>query len=283
MRNLASFVSELIFLGRSKTRVTGIMLFETLLMSASLFFATPISYSPPVSEQQTILLSALTSVAFIIILFWFLSYLSYQTYSIKLHNPVFIGLSTMLYLVIAGLCIVVWYWLFVYPYAGSFPTTGVEFSVGLLLVSVCTNILVLSFLANDFMGPRDLSKHREIENFLNYVEEIRETPADDLSTEPERMVESGKKIISEMKASQLQSTQELTVDFEDWLKTFEIKRVRGQKKMLGDIPDSDTEFSIWEDLYEDYQRMESALNKLENHATYKIGLSIKRLSVGDND
>ncbi|MCU4754370.1 FTR1 family protein [Halobacteria archaeon AArc-curdl1] len=283
MREFTSSILEIIFIGRSKTRITGIILFETLVISFGLFTAAPISYSPPVTDQQIILLSALGSVAFIILLYWFLSYLSYQTYSVKLHNPFYIGLSTLLYLIVAGLCIVAWYWLFVYPYTDSIPATSTEFSTSLLLTAVVANILVLSFLLNDFFHPRDLSKHREIGNFLEYADEIRETPADELSTEPDQLVESGKKMVSEMKRSQLQSTKQLASDFETWLDEFENKQVRGQKKMIGDISDSDTRFSIWEDLYEDYQGIETVLNQLDSHATYKIGLSIKSIPVRTND
>ena len=259
------------------------MLLEYLSIGVVLFLSAPIEISEPFSGDISIGIFVAFSIILVISLYLFLSYLGAQTYSVRLHSPQAILLSTTLYVGISFVLISAFFLVFVYQFTGQLLSNQLEYSIAAFSVVGYANILALSFLTHDFFVGHKISKRQYLSRFFDATKDIKSKPLGDLGTEPADLVESGEKILHELKRSQLDSTDDLAQDLEEWLHDFDNRDIRGQKKMLGEGLGSDTEFSHWDERFNEFQSIDERLNYLDTSAVYKIGLSVKGISIGAND
>jgi len=283
MPQIFSSISDLVFFGRSRLYILGIMLLEYLSIGIVLFLSAPIEISEPFSGDISIGIFVAFSIILVISLYLFLSYLGAQTYSVRLHSPQAILLSTILYVGISFVLISAFFLVFVYQFTGQLPSNQLEYSIAAFSVVGYANILALSFLAHDFFVGHKISKRRYLSRFFDATKNIKSKPLGDLGTEPADLVESGEKMLHELKRSQLDSTDDLAQDLEEWLHDFDNRDIRGQKKMLGEGLGSDTEFSHWNERFNEFQSIDERLNYLDTSAVYKIGLFVKGISIGASD
>ncbi len=253
------------------------MLLEYLSIGVVLFLSAPIEISEPFSGEISMGIFAIFSILLVISLYLYLSHLGAQTYSTRLHSPQAILLSTVFYLGISFGLISAFFLIFVYQFTGHLPSNGLEYSIAAFTVAGYANILALSFLAHDLFVDHEKSKKRYLDQFFDAAESIKSESLDDLGREPTDLVKSGEKMSEELKRSQLDLTDDLASDLEEWLQDFDNRDIRGQKKMLGKGLGSDTEFSHWDEKYSQYQSIESRLNYLNSSAVDKISTSGKLL------
>lgn len=273
--NLSAYFNLMTF-GRFKTPVFAGMALETTGIAVAVFVSEPPFL--PLSAEDTPVLTLTLFLTLILLgfLYVLLSGLGYRTYSTKLHGPgqifkIFIG-----YVVFSTALTYAGYLLLVYPYTVTAVPSLIDIGIGGVVATVYAISLASLFYVNDFFGEDSDSKASAISGFLSATENLREKPLSEAGSEPARIIESGRTIQEGLETSTLSDSEQLLSELTEWLDSFEQRNQQGQKKMVGDIPDSETQFSVWEDRFRELQSIESSLYTLKKHAIYKIVLSIRR-------
>lgn len=271
---LTSFSNLLIF-GRSQTRIFAIVAAETIFFGGTFFVAKPPFLPIPFSDGMVLLTTGLLTVAFATVLYILLSGLGYQTYSVTFHNPVHILKSWTAYLTLSTIVVYLGYLLLVYPYTGSILPKPVDIGIGTVLSTAYAISIVGTIYGEDYFSDSGNSKSEDIDQFLTAAKDLRDKSESEIVDEPYKLIHAGESFLTGLRTSDLKGTEDLASDLQDWLETFKQRELQGQKKMVGDLPESDTAFEMWVDRYEAYQNLKEDLDKMDNSAIRRVLLSIR--------
>lgn len=267
---------NLITFGRLETPIFAMMALETSGIAVAVFVSDPPFLPLPDDETPTLILALVLTLFLFGFLYLLLAGLGYRTYSEKLHQPRQIFKISVAYVTISAVITYIGYLLLVYPYTETVVPPAADIGVGAVVSAVYAISLVSIFYAYDFFGGEPKSKTSTILVFLSATENLREKPLSEAGSEPRRIIESGRAIQEGLESSDLSDSEKLLTELTDWLDSFEQRNQQGQKKMVGDIPGSETRFSVWNDRYEQLQSIEESLNDMKNHVIYKIVFSTRR-------
>jgi hypothetical protein len=273
--SLRSRLFDLISFGRSELTIFGIILGETVFLGATFLVAEPPYLLVSVEDGTALAITSVLTVLLVVGLYILLSGLGSQTYSLKFHSPVHILKCWAIYLALAVVVVYLGYLFFVYPYSGTVIPNSVDIGIGAVFSAAYAISMAGLINAEGYLSDNTISKSVSITKFLTAASDLRETQESEIVDEPEQMIEAGESIITGLQTSRLEGTEELAEDLAEWLETFEQRELRGQKKMVGDLPDSNTRFSIWEDRYSDFQDLQQKLEAMDNSAIGKVLLSIR--------
>lgn len=269
-----SFSTFLTF-GRSETKIFAIVAAETIVLGATFFVAEPPFLPIPVDDNKALLIIGLLAASLAAALYLLLSRLGSQTYSVTFQSPIHIAKCWAAYLIISTVVIYFGYLLLVYPYTGNFFPRPVDIGIGAVLSIVYAISISSIIYGEDFFSDSTNSKSEDIDQFLTAAEDLREKPESEIVDEPDQLIQAGKSILRGLQTSDLEGTKELASALQNWLETFKQRELQGQKKMVGDLPNSNTQFTVWEDRYEVFQDLQEELNQMDRSAIRKILLSIK--------
>ncbi|ELZ18334.1 hypothetical protein C478_01710 [Natrinema thermotolerans DSM 11552] len=129
--------------------------------------------------------------------------------------------------------------------------------------------------AEDIFSENSGSKSEVITKFLSEADSLREKSESEIVDQPKKLLQAGESLLTGLQTSELEGTEELAENLQDWLQTFKHRELQGQKKMVGDLPDSSTRFDVWEERYESFQYIRDELEKMDNSAIERILLSIR--------
>lgn len=267
--------SDLLTFGRSETRIFGLLAGETIFLGATLFVAEPPFLPVPMGNETAILSTAALAIILAGILYVLLSDLGYQTYSVTFHHPIHILKCWAAYLALSTIVIYLGYLLLVYPYTESLVPKPVDIGIGAVLIAAYA-ISATSIIYGEsiFSGSTD-SKSEDIGQFLSAADDLKEKSEPDIDQEPERLIQAGESILLDLQTSELEGTGELATNFQDWLETFKHRELQGQKKMVGDLPETSTRFTVWENRCDAFQDLQEELEKMTTSATRRVLLSTR--------
>lgn len=260
--------------GRFKTPIFAVMALETTGIAVAVFVSEPPFLPISARGEVPLILTIVLILVLLGFLYVLLSGLGYRTYSVKLHQPWQISKILLSYMTFSAITTYIGYLFLVFPYTETLVPPPVDIGIGAVTATVYAISLVSLFYAYDFFGEDFDSKTTAISDFLSATDNLREKPLSEAGSEPQRIIESGNTIKEGLESSSKGESVELLRELSEWLDSFEQRNQQGQKKMVGDIPDSDTQFSVWEERYNTLQSIEEPLQDMENHAIYKIVISI---------
>lgn len=267
--------SNFLTFGQSHHRVFGIIAGETAVLGATFFVAEPPFLPIPVADSTALIITGLLTILLAVVLYVLLSGLGHRTYSVKFHSPVHILKCWAAYLAFSVSVIYLGYLLLVNPYSGTLVPKAVDLGIGAVFSTAYAISITSIIYAEDLLSDNETSKSDAVTAFISAADDIREKPESELVDEPDRLIQAGESLLTGLQASDLDGTEELADDLQDWLETFKQRELQGQKKMVGDLPDTTTRFDVWDDRYESFQDVRSELEKIDRPATHRIVLSIR--------
>ena len=267
--------ADFLTFGRSELPIFATIAGETVLLGATVFFANPPFLPVPVSTITVLVITGLLTLTFAVILYVLLSGIGYRTYSVKFHDPVYIFKCLIAYTTVSTCITYAGYLFLIYPYNGTIIPQPIDLGIG----AVCSVAYAISitaiFYGHDFLSRDMESKSETISTFLSEAHNLREIPETEVVTEPTDLIDAGETIIAGLEASNTDDAGILSKALQEWLNTFKQRELRGKKKMVGDLPASDTRFKVWEGRYEAFQDIRTELEKMDNSASHRILLSIR--------
>lgn len=267
--------SDFFTFGRSDLKIFAVVAGETVFLGATFFVAEPPFLPVPVSDGAALILIGLIVLVLAIALYVLLSGLGHQTYSVKFHTPVHILKCWAAYLTISTAITYAGYLLLVYPYTGSFVPKPVDVGIGMTFSAAYAISIASIVYGRDYFSDSGNSKSEDLDQFLTAAEELKEKPESDIVDEPHRLIQSGESLLTGLQTSDLEGTSDLATDLQDWLETFKQRELQGQKKMVGDLPNSSTQFTVWEERYEAFQDLKEDLEEMDSSAIRRVLLSIR--------
>ena len=269
------FFSDYLTFGHSETKILAIVAGETIVIGATFFVTQPPFLPVPVSDVAALLITGLLTVILAIILYVLLSGLGYQTYSITFHKPVHILKCWVAYLTLSTVVVYTGYLLLVYPYTSDLIPKPIDIGIGAVLSTAYAISIASIIYGEGFFSDNTNPKPEEIDEFLTAAKALKQKPESDIVDEPGRLIQAGESILARLRASDLQGTNELASGLQDWLEAFRHRELQGQKKMVGDLPDSSAQFAVWEDRYDAFRDIKMDLEQMDNSAIRRVLLSIR--------
>lgn len=267
--------SEFFIFGRSETKIFAIVAGETVFLGATFFVAKPPFLPIPFSDSVATIITGLLTIVFAAVLYVLLSDLGYQTFSVRFHRPVHILKCWAAYLALSTVVIYLGYLLLVYPYTRSVVPQPVDIGIGAVF-SIGYAISIAGIIyGEDYFSDNINTKPEDIDQLLTAAEELKENPKSKIVDEPDQLIQAGESILIGLQTSDLAGTENLAFDLQDWLETFKQRELQGQKKMVGDLPNSDAQFSVWEERYTAFQDVEEELQRIDRPASRRVLLSIR--------
>lgn len=267
--------SDFLVFGRSETKIFAIVAGETVFLGATFFVAKPPFLPIPFSDGVATLITGLLTIVFAAVLYVLLSGLGYQTFSVRFHRPVHILKCWAAYLTLSTVVIYLGYLLLVYPYTGNVVPQPVDIGIGAVF-SIGYAISIAGIIyGEDYFSDNTNTKPDDIDQFLTAAEDLKEKPKPKIVDEPDQLIQVGESILTALQTSDLEGTEGLASDLQDWLETFKQRELQGQKKMVGDLPNSDAQFSVWEERYNAFQDVEEELQRMNRPASRRVLLSIR--------
>lgn len=267
--------SDFLIFGRSETKIFAIVSGETVFLGATFFVAKPPFLPIPFSDGVATLITGLLAIVFAAVLYVLLSGLGYQTFSVRFHRPVHILKCWAAYLTLSTVVIYLGYLLLVYPYTGSVVPQPVDIGIGAVFsIGYAVSIAGIIY-GEDYFSDNTNTKPEDIDQFLTAAEDLKEKPKPKIVNEPDQLIQAGESILTALQTSDLEGTEDLASDLQDWLETFKQRELQGQKKMVGDLPNSDAQFSVWEERYNAFQDVEEELRRMDRPASRRVLLSIR--------
>lgn len=267
--------SEFLTFGRSKPRVLGIVAGETVFLGATFFVAEP-PFLPLLVEPATaLLISGFLTLVLGIVLYVLLSGLGFRTYSVKFHNPTHILKCWIVYLAFSTIVVYFGYLLLVYPYSNTPIPKPVDIGIGAVFTTSYAISITSLIYAEGIFSENSNSKSEDITKFLSVADSLREKPESEIVDQPKKLLQAGESILTGLQTSKIEGTDELAENLQDWLETFKHRELQGQKKIVGDLPDSGTRFDVWDERYEAFQNVRVELEKMDSSAIDRILLSIR--------
>ncbi|QRV14660.1 hypothetical protein JMJ58_17275 [Haloterrigena salifodinae] len=267
--------SDLLTFGRSKPRVLAIVAGETIFLEVSFLVASPPYLPVPVESSTALLLIGALALFLAIILYSLLSGLGYRTYSTKYHDPISILKCWIAYLAFSATLVYISYLFLVFPYSENIIPKPVDIGLGAIFSTSYAIVIVSTIYTEDRFSDDSTPKHEDITMFLSAADSLRHKPESEIIDQPDIFVKAGKNILRGLQVSDLEDTSKLAEELQDWLDTFENRELQGQKKMVGDLPDSNTRFDIWDERYEKFKDVREEIEKMDKPATHKVLLSIR--------
>lgn len=267
--------SDFLTFGRSKQRVFGIVAGETVFLGATFFVAEPPFLPLPVEPATAHLISGLLALILGVVLYALLSGLGYRTYSVKFHTPTHILKCWILYLAFSAIVVYLGYLLLIYPYSNTLIPKPVDIGIGAVLTTGYAISITALIYAEGILTENSNSKPEDITKFLSAADSLCEKPESEIVDQPNQLLQAGKSILTGLQTSKLEDTDELAEDLQNWLETFKHRELQGQKKMVGDFPDSSTRFAVWDQRYEAFQKVREELEKMDSSAIDRVLLSIR--------
>lgn len=115
----------------------------------------------------------------------------------------------------------------------------------------------------------------DISQFITAAKDLQEKPEPEIVDEPDQLIQAGDSLLTGLQTSNLVGTEDLASDLQDWLETFKQRELQGQKKMVGNLRNSNTQFSVWEDRYSAFQNLQEEFEQMDRPATRKVLLFIR--------
>ena len=268
-------LSEFLTFGRSETKIFTIVVGETVFFGATFFVAKPPFLPIPFSDSVALLITGLLAAAFAATLYVLLSDLGYQTYSGRFHSPVHILKCWAAHLALSTIIIYLGYLLLVYPYTGSVVPQPVDIGIGAVFSTGYAISIAGIIYGESYFTDNTNSKSVDIDQFLTAAKYLQEKPEPEIVDEPDQLIQAGDSLLTGLQTSDLEGTDDLASDLQDWLETFKQRELQGQKKMVGNLPNSNTQFSVWEERYSAFQNLQEEFEQMDSPATRKILLSIR--------
>ena len=268
-------VSEFLIFGRSETKIFAVVAGETVFLGATFFVAKPPFLPIPFSDGVATLITGLLTIVFAVVLYVLLSGLGYQTYSVRFHSPIHIFKCWAAHLALSTVVIYLGYLFLVYPYTRSIVPQPVDIGIGAVF-SIGYAISIAGIIyGEDYFSDNTSTKPEDIDQFLTAAEDLKEKPKPEIIDEPDQLIQAGESILIGLQKSDLEGTEGLASDLVDWLEAFKQRELQGQKKMVGDLPNSAAQFSVWEERYNAFQDIEEKLHRMDRPASRKVLLSIR--------
>lgn len=267
--------SEFLIFGRSETKIFAIVAGETVFLGATFFVAKPPFLPIPFSDSVAILITGLLAAAFAATLYVLLSGLGYQTYSVKFHSPIHILKCWAAHLTLSTVVIYLGYLLLVYPYTGSVVPQPVDIGIGVVFSTGYAISIAGIIYGESYFTDNTNSKSVDISQFITAAKDLQEKPEPEIVDEPDQLIQAGDSLLTGLQTSNLEGTEDLASDLQDWLETFKQRELQGQKKMVGNLRNSNTQFSVWEERYSAFQNLQEEFEQMDRPATRKVLLSIR--------
>lgn len=267
--------TDFLTFGRSDLKIFAVVAGETVFLGATFFVAEPPFLPVAVSDGAALIPIGLIVLLLAIALYVLLSGLGHQTYSVKFHSPVHILKCWAAYLTISTVITYIGYLLLVYPYTGRLVPQPVDIGIGSAFSAAYAISIASIVYGRDYFSDSDNSKSEDLDQFLTAAQDLKEKPESYLIDEPDRLIQAGESLLTGLQTSDLGGTSDLAADLQDWLETFNQRELQGQKKMVGDLPHSSTQFSVWEDRYEAFQDLKEQLEKMDSSAIRRVLLSFR--------
>ena len=267
--------SDFLTFGRSETKIFAIVAGETVFLGATFFVAKPPFLLIPFSDGVAILVTGILTIALAAVLYVLLSGLGYQTYSVTFHSPVHILKCWATHLALSTAVIYLGYLLLVYPYTGSVVPQPVDIGIGAVFSTGYAISIAGIIYGEDYFFDSSNSKSEDLDQFLTAAEDLKEKPEPEIVDESDQLIQAGESVLTGLQTSDLDGTEDLASDLQDWLETFKHRELQGQKKMVGDLPNSDAQFSVWEDRYTAFQDLQEEFEQMDRPATCRVLLSIR--------
>ena len=267
--------SDFLIFGRSKTKIFAVVAGETVFFGATFFVAKPPFLPILFSDGVALLITGLLTIALAAALYVLLSGLGHQTYSVAFHSPVHILKCWAAHLALSTVLVYLGYLFFVYPYTGGIVPQPVDIGIGAIFSTGYAISIAGIIYSEDYFTDSSNSKSEDLDQFLTAAQDLKEKPKPRIVDEPNQLIQSGDSLLTGLQTSDLEGTDNLASDLQDWLETFKQRELQGQKKMVGDLPNSDAQFSVWEDRYSAFQDLEEELRKMNRPATHRVLLSTK--------
>jgi hypothetical protein len=267
--------SEFLIFGRSETKIFAIVAGETVFLGATFFVAKPPFLPIPFSDSVAILITGLLAAAFAATLYVLLSGLGYQTYSVKFHSPIHILKCWAAHLTLSTVVIYLGYLLLVYPYTGSVVPQPVDIGIGVVFSTGYAISIAGIIYGESYFTDNTNSKSVDISQFITAAKDLQEKPGPEIVDEPDQLIQAGDSLLTGLQTSNLEGTEDLASDLQDWLETFKQRELQGQKKMVGNLRNSNTQFSVWEERYSAFQNLQEEFEQMDRPATRKVLLSIR--------
>jgi len=267
--------SNFLTFGRSKARILGIVAGETIFLGATFFAAEPPFLPLPFEPGIALLISGILTLVLGIALYGLLSSLGYRTYSVRFHSPTHVLKCWIVYLAFSAIVVYLGYLLLVYPYSNTPIPKAVDIGIGAVATTLYAISITSIIYAEDIFSENSGSKSEDITKFLSAADGLREKSESEIVDQPNKLLQAGESLLTGLQTSELEGTEQSAENLRDWLQTFKHRELQGQKKMVGDLPDSSTRFDVWEERYESFQYIRDELEKMDNSAIDRILLSIR--------
>lgn len=268
-------LSEFLIFGRSETKIFAIVAGETVFLGATFFVAKPPFLPTPFSDSVALLITGLLAATLAATLYVLLSGLGYQTYSVKFHSPVHILKCWAAHLALSTVVIYLGYLLLVYPYTGSVIPQPVDIGIGAVFSTGYAISIAGIIYGESYFTNNNNSKSVDINQFLTAAEDLQEKSEPEIVDEPDQLIQAGDSLLTGLQTSDLERTEYLASDLQDWLETFKQRELQGQKKMVGNLPNSNAQFSVWEERYSAFQDLQEELEQMDRPATRRLLLFIR--------
>jgi len=267
--------SEFLIFGRSQTKIFAIVAGETVFLGATFFVAKPPFLPIPFSDSGALLITGLLAAAFAATLYVLLSGLGYQTYSVKFHSPVHILKCWAAHLALSTVVIYLGYLLLVYPYTRSVVPQPVDIGIGAVFSTGYAISIAGIIYGESYFTDNTNSKSVDIDQFLTAAKDLQGKPEPEIADEPDQLIQAGDSLLTGLQTSEIDGTEGLASDLQDWLETFKQRELQGQKKMVGNLPNSNAQFTVWEERYSAFQDLQEELEQMDRPATRWVLLSIR--------
>ncbi len=268
-------LSEFLIFGRSETKIFAIVAAETVFLGATFFVAKPPFLPTPFSNTVALLITGILAVAFAATLYVLLSGIGYQTYSGKFHSPVHILKCWAAHLALSTVVVYLGYLLLVYPYTGSVVPQPVDIGIGAVF-SIGYAISIAGIIYGEsYFTDNTNSKSVDIDQFLTAAKDLQEKSEPEIDDEPYQLIQAGDSLLTGLQTSDIDGTEGLASDLQDWLETFKQRELQGQRKMVGNLPNSNAQFTVWEERYSAFQDLQEKLEQMDKPATRRVLLSIR--------
>jgi len=267
--------SEFLIFGRSETKIFAIVAGETVFLGATFFVAKPPFLPTPFSDSVALLITGLLAATSAATLYVLLSGLGYQTYSVKFHSPVHILKCWAAHLTLSTVVIYLGYLLLVYPYTGSVVPQPVDIGIGAVFSTGYAISIAGIIYGESYFTDNTNSKSVDIDQLLTAAKDLQKKPEPEIVDEPNQLIQAGDSLLTGLQTSDLERTEDLASDLQDWLETFKQRELQGQRKMVGNLPNSNIQFSVWEERYSAFQDLQEELEQMDRPATRRVLLSIR--------
>lgn len=266
---------DLLTFGRSEIKIFAVVAGETVFLAATFFVAKPPFLPIPIGDNAALLITGILALTFVAVLYVLLSGLGYQTYSVKFHTPIHILKCLVAYLTLSTLVIYLGYLLLVYPYTGNLVPKAVDVGIGVVFSTAYAISIASLIYGEGYFFDSGNSKSEILDQFLKAAQDLRKKQQSEIGDEPDQLIRAGESLLAGLQSSDLQDTEDLASDLQDWLETFKQRELQGQKKMVGDLPNSNSQFTVWEERYEAFQELKEELEEMDKSAVRRIVLSVK--------